>query len=107
MKAWPVYFIKGRDAIELLEEQRLIAQPSSVIIIASESDPTSWHGSLTIGKPLDDALKQSLDIGRVLTVRFGYDGQRFLGRVRITEAPIDMVPFLWVEFGGVDVFQLK
>ncbi len=102
-----MYVIKSKDNVELFEDTRLLARPSSIIVIASETDPTNWHGSLTICKPIDSELGQSLRTNGSFVVAFGNNGQNLLGVIKVTETPLDLGPFVWVEFRGHDIFHLR
>jgi hypothetical protein len=76
-------------------------------IIASETDPTDWHGSMTVDKPLNEMLGPSLKTGSTFIVSFEYKGQKLLGLINVSETPEDMGLFSWIEFCGVDIFHFR
>lgn len=102
-----MYIIECKDIIELYDVKELVIRADNITIVANEQDPVDWHGSMIIRQQADDIGKLSSTRGRVFTVTFNCDSKNYLGLIKITEDPVDMGQFYWVEFSGVDALHVK
>jgi hypothetical protein len=102
-----VYLIECKDIIELYDVKELLIRADSITIVANEQDPVDWNGSMIIGRHANDIGKLSSKKGHVITVTFNCDSKNYRGMVKITEGPVDMGKFYWVDFKGVDALHVK
>jgi hypothetical protein len=100
-----VLVIECREAVEVYDVTDLVAQTDALVIVI-DRDFSSWRGTMSLDRRINDIEKLSLLQDRVLTVAFKCKNKSYTGLIRIVPPPADAGRICRVEFQGVDLLRV-